>query len=160
MYSKILVPVDGSSASMRGLREAVQLAHALNASMRLLYVIDGLEVASSAAAGADFQVCFSHVQTEGVELLRSCAALAAEAHVAVDTSLVDSNYTRVGECIVAKAAEYGSHLIVCGTHGRRGLRRLLMGSDAEYILRHTPVPILLVRADAVEAAPLTGDDRT
>jgi nucleotide-binding universal stress UspA family protein len=39
-----------------------------------------------------------------------------------------------------------AELIVCGTHGRRGLKRLLVGGDAEYIIRHSPVPVLLVRA--------------
>ncbi|MGA7537737.1 MAG: universal stress protein [Steroidobacteraceae bacterium] len=52
----------------------------------------------------------------------------------------------MGACIVQRAREWPADLIVCGTHGRRGVRRLLLGSDAEYILRHTPVPILLVRA--------------
>ena len=50
-----------------------------------------------------------------------------------------------GECIVRKAKEVDPDLIVCSTHGRRGIRRVLMGSDAEYIVRRAPAPLLLVR---------------
>ena len=51
-----------------------------------------------------------------------------------------------GATIARVAEEWNADLIVCGTHGRRGLRRIVMGSDAEYILRHSPVPVLLVRS--------------
>jgi nucleotide-binding universal stress UspA family protein len=52
-----------------------------------------------------------------------------------------------GELVIIAAKEWSADLIVCGTHGRRGLRRIVMGSDAEYIVRHAPVPILLIRQD-------------
>lgn len=52
---------------------------------------------------------------------------------------------QVGEVIFRQAREYQAELIICGTHGRRGVRRLLMGSDAEYIMRRSPAPVLLVR---------------
>ena len=52
---------------------------------------------------------------------------------------------RVGEIVVAQAKEWPADLIVCGTHGSRRLKRLLMGSDAEFIVSHSPVPVLLVR---------------
>ena len=44
-----------------------------------------------------------------------------------------------------EAQAWPADVIVCGTHGRRGIRRIVMGSDAEYIVRHSPVPVLLVR---------------
>jgi nucleotide-binding universal stress UspA family protein len=52
---------------------------------------------------------------------------------------------RAADAIVAEAKAWGADLIVLGTHGRRGARRLVMGSDAEEIVRTTPVPVLLVR---------------
>jgi nucleotide-binding universal stress UspA family protein len=48
--------------------------------------------------------------------------------------------------VVDEAKRWGAELIVIGTHGRRGVGRMLMGSDAEQILRLSPVPVLLVRA--------------
>jgi len=63
----------------------------------------------------------------------------------------------VGECIVRGARDYQADLIICGTHGRRGVRRLLIGSDAEYVVRHSPVPVLLVRMpDPVSEKPAAG----
>jgi nucleotide-binding universal stress UspA family protein len=50
--------------------------------------------------------------------------------------------------IVEKAKEWPADLIVMGTHGRRGLSRLVLGSDAEWVLRSTPVPVLMVRGPA------------
>ena len=66
--------------------------------------------------------------------------------VDVDRELIETLGGSAGECIVTKATEHNADLIVCGTHGRRGVRRLLMGSDAEFIVRRAPVPVLLVRS--------------
>ena len=59
---------------------------------------------------------------------------------------------RVCDVAVEQAKAAGADLIVLGTHGRRGVGRMLMGSDAEQILRIAPTPVLLVRADAKDAA--------
>ena len=59
--------------------------------------------------------------------------------------LVETPAGSVGTMIVEQAQEWPADLIVLGTHGRRGIRRLVMGSDAEYVVRTTPVPVLLVR---------------
>ena len=53
---------------------------------------------------------------------------------------------RVGPFVISAAADWPAQLIVCGTHGRRGLTRMLLGSDAEYIVRHSSVPVLIVRS--------------
>ena len=52
---------------------------------------------------------------------------------------------RSSDLVIAKAKEWGAQLIVLGTHGRRGVGRMLLGSDAEQVLRQSPVPVLLVR---------------
>jgi nucleotide-binding universal stress UspA family protein len=59
---------------------------------------------------------------------------------------------RVWVLVVEQAQDWKADLIVIGTHGRRGMGRLLMGSDAEQILRMAPVPVLLVRAPEAAAA--------
>ena len=58
--------------------------------------------------------------------------------------LVESVGRRVSDCIVAAARQWSADLIVMGTHGRRGMSRLAMGSDAELVVRSTPVPVLMV----------------
>ncbi len=55
--------------------------------------------------------------------------------------------------MVETARTWGASLIVVGTHGRRGLGRLVLGSDAEQILRVAPVPVLLIRGDTPRSAP-------
>jgi nucleotide-binding universal stress UspA family protein len=63
----------------------------------------------------------------------------------VETELFETMGGRASDCIVAAAKQWGADLIVMGTHGRRGMSRLSMGSDAELVVRSTPVPVLLVR---------------
>ena len=64
----------------------------------------------------------------------------------VDTALVERSTARISERIVEHAKSWGAELIVIGTHGRRGVGRILLGSDAEQTVRIAPVPVLLVRA--------------
>ena len=66
----------------------------------------------------------------------------------VDTVLKDSFAGRVSDLVIKEAGAWPADLIVLGTHGRRGLGRLFMGSDAEAIVRSAPVPVLLLRAKA------------
>ena len=65
--------------------------------------------------------------------------------VASDQQIVESPMGTVGAAIAEFAERLPADLIVIGTHGRRGLRRLVMGSDAEYVVRTTSVPVLLLR---------------
>jgi len=145
MYSKILVAVDGGEASNRAVTEAVALARALNAEIRLIHVVDAtlLTSATGAVSSGPF---VEALRRAGTTLLHDSAAVATAAGVRVDTMLPEYWGASVGECVVQNALQCGAELIVCGTHGRRGLRRLLMGSDAEYIVRHASIPVLLVRA--------------
>jgi nucleotide-binding universal stress UspA family protein len=93
---------------------------------------------------ANLQVAES-IRTIGAGLLKECETKVANAGIQVDAELLETVGNTAGECIVRNAKEVDTDLIVCGTHGRRGIRRVLMGSDAEYIVRRAPVPVLLVR---------------
>ncbi len=62
------------------------------------------------------------------------------AGIEVDDRLIEAIDGHAGHIVGAEANDRTPKLIVCGTHGRRGPKRLLMGSDAEYIVRHSPVP--------------------
>ena len=79
------------------------------------------------------------------------------AGVPVDTLLMECFAQRTSEVVIAQAQTWKADLIVLGTHGRRGVGRLLMGSDAEQIVRSATVPVLLVRAEEVAAStPVDG----
>lgn len=70
----------------------------------------------------------------------------ADAYHCGETVLLETLGHRVAELIIKQAKKWRADVIVLGTHGRRGLARVLMGSDAEIVVRESPVPVLLVRA--------------
>lgn len=146
MYQRILVPVDGTSTAAQGLREAIELARDQQAEILLLHVVDEWRVAAGDIAAVNLDAGAKALRDAGAELLKQAEARVREAGISVKTALVEELGVPVGECIVQRARQWPADLIVCGTHGRRGISRVLLGSSAEYILRHAPVPVLLVRA--------------
>jgi nucleotide-binding universal stress UspA family protein len=148
MYPHILVPIDGSPTSARGLQEATQLAKQLGSRIRLVHVVTKALWVSPSVAAVALDEAITQLHLEGETLLHDAAAAVRDAGVEVDERLVEAFGDRVGEHVVAEAEAWPAQLIVCGTHGRSGVRRMLMGSDAEHIVRHSRVPVLLVRAPA------------
>lgn len=146
MYKHMLVPVDGSETGRRGLDEAIALAKRLDAAIRLVHVIDRLPWLSLEVTAPAVQDLVDGLRSKGESIMNDSVAAARAAGVAFDSRLIDAMGTPAGECVIEEATSWPADLIVCGTHGRRGVRRMLMGSDAEYILRHSPVPVLMVRA--------------
>ena len=145
MYSRILVPVDGSAASNQGLNEAIELARQLKARIRLVHVVEPWVMVTPETMPATVQQVAETIRGIGVVLLKECEKKVTDAGVEVDADLIESIGGPAGAIIVKRAKEVDADLIVCGTHGRRGVRRLLLGSDAEHIVRRAPVPVLLVR---------------
>lgn len=147
MYQRILVPVDGSETSFLGVDEAIRLAGVTGGRVRFVHAIDELSVglAMDAYAGymGDLRACLHENATE---MLAGAKAAAGAAGVEADAVLHDSYNDRIADVVGAQARQWPADLIVLGTHGRRGVRRLVLGSGAESILRTAPVPVLLVRA--------------
>jgi nucleotide-binding universal stress UspA family protein len=146
MYQKILVPVDGSATSDLGLNEATKLAKLTGARVRLLHVVDvlSLAIAGEGMVGTAGDV-LAAVRESGRTILQRGEASVQAAALDVDTVLLENTAGRVAEIVADEAASWGADLIVLGTHGRRGVGRLILGSDAEQVLRLAPVPVLLVR---------------
>jgi len=146
MYQKILVPLDGSGTAERGLAEAVRLAAAFNSSLVLLHVIDDFPMSLEMASVQAYEETMQRLRSFGQKLLDSAAATAQAANVPAQTRLREITSERVGRAIIDEARNNGCGLIVMGTHGRRGFNRVMMGSDAEFVARASPVPVLLVRS--------------
>lgn len=144
MYQKILVPVDGSEAASKALREAIEIARNLSARIRVLHVINSTPWIVQGAPGV-IEELLSQMRSTGESIVHEAKTDARQAGIEVDDRVIEAIGDRAGEVIVAEANDWPADLIVCGTHGRRGLKRLLVGGDAEYIVRHSPVPVLLVR---------------
>lgn len=145
MYAKILVPLDGSPTADRGFEEAVALARALNSALVLVHVIDTVPVTYEMVTVATWQEVAAAMRKSGQELLDNARTRAIEQGIATDTRLVEARAERVADTLVAEAGSAGCDLIVMGTHGRRGIGHALLGSDAERVLRISPLPVLLVR---------------
>ena len=148
MYKRILVPTDGSDTSEAGLREACKLAQTQgDTQIRVVHVLDELFTVLPELYGVAYDTITEAVRKSGASLLAHNEIVGREYGLTVETQLIDAMGGAAGELVIKAAKEWPADLIVCGTHGRRGLRRILMGSDAEYIVRHAPVPILLIRKD-------------
>jgi nucleotide-binding universal stress UspA family protein len=147
MYERILVPVDGSPTSLRGLAEALAVAGKFGSTLRLLHVVDDTTLTATAGVMAGNVGDLLAMLSEGGEKVLADARRQAQAGgVAAETSLQHSYSGRISDMIVKEAVDWKADLIVIGTHGRRGAGRLFLGSDAEQVLRLAPVPVLLVRA--------------
>ena len=157
MYERILVPIDGSTTATRGLEEAIAMAKLVHASLRLIHVVDELPfVLSTEAMTAWSGDMMTLLRESGEAILKKGKEQVETAGVPVDAVLHDTFQGRVSDLVVKEARDWKADLIVIGTHGRRGPSRLLMGSDAEQILRLAPTPVLLVRtAEATKSETQT-----
>ena len=146
MYQRILAPVDGSSASDRGFREAVALARDQNARLRVLHVVDEYALALDLSGTTDLGQMHETLKRYGEDVLDKAKRYAADQGVQAETVLRETVDRRVTGAVLAEAQSFNADLIVMGTHGRRGLSQLILGSDAEVVVRRSPVPVLLVRS--------------
>jgi nucleotide-binding universal stress UspA family protein len=147
MYQRILVPIDGSATSMLGLDEAIRLARLTGGQIRLLNLVEDPTLSAGYASFAAYSgEVLPMLRQAGEEILEKGRATALAAGVAVDTQLFEGLATRLSEAVEQEVARWGADLVVLGTHGRRGASRFFLGSDAEQVLRSSPVPVLLVRA--------------
>ncbi|HMA00699.1 MAG TPA: universal stress protein [Steroidobacteraceae bacterium] len=144
MYGNILVPVDGSSTSVRGLDEAIKIARKLGSRIRLLHIVNEL-IFAGGDGGIYATDLMASLRDGGKSLLAQCAAQARRQGVETDSVMIESMGASAADHIVEQARHWPADLIVMGTHGRRGLVRFAMGSDAESVVRIASVPVLLVR---------------
>jgi nucleotide-binding universal stress UspA family protein len=146
MYQRILVPVDGSETAKQGLAEAVRLAQALGSQVRLIHVVDDSALALNPETGIAAAPLVEHFAEGGKEILAEAHGLAASQGLEAEVTLHENFTGRVADVIVNEARNWPAQIIVMGTHGRQGLRRAVLGSDAQAVVQTSPVPVLLVRA--------------
>lgn len=148
MYQRILVPVDGSETSKRGLQEALRLAQTLDASVRILHVVDESgAIMNTDVAGANVADLMERMAANGGEILHDAVEIAGREGVAAESALKENITGGIAECVLREAESWGAELIVMGTHGRSGLVHAFLGSEAEKVVHETRVPVLLVRVE-------------
>ena len=133
-YQHLLVAVDGSPTADHAVNEATGLAQATGGRIRLLNVMDPLaHISGFERPDVYSQEVLPRLRQAGEALLRRAQERVAQSGVPVDAVLIENLDARVADLVVEHAQAWGADLIVLGTHGRRGLARVLMGSDAEQI---------------------------
>ena len=156
MFKRILVPVDGSPTSNKALATALQMATDSDGPgrLRLIYVVEEIVYVSAydAYGGATGDL-IGIMRESGSRILKDAMAIAVAGGIETDTMLFDKLGERLGESVANAAKLWNADLIVVGTHGRRGLGRLFLGSGAEQIVRLAPGPVLVVRSPEVENEP-------
>jgi nucleotide-binding universal stress UspA family protein len=143
-FRKILLPVDGSTTSNRALEMAIQMAQGGSARLHLIHAVDELAYVSGYEYAADL---FAMARDYGQKILDQALQQAKAAGVDADIKLIDLPAQRLGETVATEAREWQADLIVVGTHGRKGIGRVFLGSGAEQIIRLAPVPILVIRGE-------------
>jgi nucleotide-binding universal stress UspA family protein len=161
MYQRILVPVDGSPTSTHGLQEAIRIARLSGGRLRLLHALDDTSIALSFDAYSGYPSDWlESLRQDGKDLLADAKTVASAAGVDVETVLRDNFSLPVHELIISEAAAWPADLIVLGTHGRRGIGRVMLGSSAENVLRRSPVQVLLVRSPEPTKKPDVAGENT
>ena len=140
MYQRILVPVDGSPTSAQSLGEALRLARMSGGQVRLLHLVDTLSLALTLGAyGAFSGDIADDLRKEGEKILQHCHQQALDAGVTADRVMEEGTRGRLAELVQEQVKSWPADLVV-------------LGSDAEQVVRSCPVPVLLVRG--TDALPL------
>ncbi|AOX99595.1 universal stress protein [Jeongeupia sp. USM3] len=148
MYDRILVPVDGSDTSNHGLQEALRLAKRLGARLRLLHVVDPQLVYIDFGGMVNVSDYVESIRAAGRDVLAEALKIAEAEGVPTDAELREKNGGTVADLVLAEAKKWEAGMIVMGTHGRRGIRHLVMGSDAMGVVRDATIPVVMVRDPA------------
>lgn len=148
MYKHILITTDGSKIAHAAAEHGLKLAKALGAKVTLLTVTEGwsvLEAAQKAEMGVRNPIAeFEKIADQhAADALSSAQAAAKTAGIACESVHVRDSHP--AEAIIATAKSHGCDLIVMGSHGRRGLGQLLLGSQTARVLAQTSVPVLVYR---------------
>ena len=138
---RILVAIDFSPHASNALQWARSLADALGAKLILLHVIDAVNAVGLETGGVTADFAPLHVLREQAEKrMGELKALIPDARTVVREASPRPT-------IVDAALELNCQMIVMGTHGHSGLEHLLLGSVAEYVVRHSKIPVLTVRGN-------------
>jgi nucleotide-binding universal stress UspA family protein len=144
MFKHILIPVDGSPTAMQAVEKAVGLAKAFGSAVTAIYVIDPYPFTG---VGTDFAYgqaqYLSAATAEANDAIKAAREQMEAAGLPVDTRIVEAHTPWRG--ILETASAVGVDLVVMGSHGRRGLEKLVLGSVAQRVLQHANLPVLVVR---------------
>lgn len=136
-YKKILIAVDSSEYSMKAAKKGLELAHQLNATAALLFVVDISKTLGNIDAGITHEQALIVLKKE--QTLDELSEMYDGKEV-----MKFMPEGKPEEDILKTAENWKADLLVLGTHGRTGLKHLLVGSIAEHVIRHSVIPVMVV----------------
>ena len=157
MYSKILVPIDGSETSFCGLREAIKIAKSQGSQIRLLHIVNEFMFDYTYSPGIYASNVLEALRESGRRVVNDAEAMLRQQGIEPQSVMLETIGGPAADLILEQAKQWPADLIVMGTHGRRGIARVAMGSDAEEVVRASPVPVLLVRGIDAKRNPAHRD---
>lgn len=147
MYERILVATDGTPLSDKAVRHALDLAKLCNATVIALKVVPryprSYMEGGSVIEATDIQRIEKEWSNQAQAVLNKIKADGKTEGVTVKTSIAKSDL--IAESIIAAAGKQQAQLIVMASHGRKGIQRLLLGSETQHVLTHSQVPVLVLR---------------
>ena len=144
MYSRILVPTDGSDITRKAVQTAISLARRLDAQLFAISVKEPFPYSAISEVQPIAPQEFYEAQ-EKVARQRVSAVVEAAREQQVDCSGYTVESLHPWEAILDHAKSKGCDLIVMASHGRRGVAALLLGSETQRVLLHSAVPVLVVK---------------
>ena len=146
MYEHILVSTDGSEVAQKGVDHGLSLAKSLGAKVTIVMATERFPLYTSPdfVPGPNEMAAYEEGQKEVATKVLAKVKAAAD-RLGVDAETVHVPEAQPAEAIVATADKRHCTLIVMSSHGRRGLRRLLLGSQTSEVLVSSPVPVLVVK---------------
>lgn len=147
MYKRILVATDGSQLSRKAVDDAIDLAAALGAELIALKVVPRYPQSyfegSIPLSSDDIARVEKQWTDDGHQVVEDVKRAGAEKGVAVTPILARADV--VSDALIASAKKHEADLIVMASHGRKGVRRLLLGSETQQVLTHSEIPVLVLR---------------
>jgi nucleotide-binding universal stress UspA family protein len=145
MYKHILIASDGSELAQKAVEQGLALAKVLDAKVLAVTVTEPLSMVAPGEVALAFPIdeYEKGVAATAAEILSGVAEAAKVAGVPCETLHIKDSYPAEG--IVEAAGQHSCDLIVMASHGRRGLRRLVLGSQANEVVTHSTIPVLICR---------------
>ena len=147
MYQRILIATDGSPLSDQAVESGLSLASLCKASVVVAKIVP--LYARSFMEGGDYMTLddVKRIEDQWVhsaqQQLDGVQALAEARGVTAKTTVIKSDL--IAESLIDAAKEHACDLIVMASHGRRGIKRLLLGSETQHVLTHSHIPVLVLR---------------
>lgn len=147
MYQRILIATDGSDISRTAVISAIELASAIGAELVALYVVPRYPVSyfegGIAISVEDIARTEKQWSDKGQAVVDAVQLEAKAQGVTANALVVQSDL--VAESIILAAKKHGCDLVVMASHGRKGIKRILLGSETQHVLTHSTVPVLVLR---------------